>query len=355
MNEDELLAWLAAEDPEVGAAIGDDAAFLPAAGPRAVTVDNQIEGVHFPPGLAPAVLANRLLAVNLSDLAAVGADPGYAFLSLAAPAGFDHQAFFRALLAACRRHHVQLAGGDLARSPLVHLTLTLLGELPPGGRFVRRDAALPGDGLWLGGSLGESAAGRLLLAAGATWRHDGAVLPPGLQLGAELETAARAAVRRHLLPSPQQELGCWLGSQPRAAAIDVSDGLGKDLGRLCRQSRVGARVAAEAIPKAPAFGALCQCMGWDERALVQGGGEDYVLLFTLPPESRPPDPFGCVVIGTIVKGDVISWIEGDQERDLSALGWDHLHTTNPLPSPVNEKPRQKAGFPKRGNERRVSS
>src|ERR1700709_805908 len=89
-----------------GALIGDDAAVLPGAGPFAVTVDHQIAGVHFPPALDPARVARRLLAVNLSDLAAMGATPAYAFLALAAPAGFDHPRFFTALLAACRRHQL---------------------------------------------------------------------------------------------------------------------------------------------------------------------------------------------------------------------------------------------------------
>src|SRR5699024_2590314 len=115
----------------------------------------------------PALLARRLLAVNLSDLAAMGAHPAYAFLALSAPSGFDHRRFFRALLAGCRRTSLRLAGGDLAASPHVVATLTLLGTKPPRSRWLRRAGALPGHDLWLGGTVGESAAGRLLIERGA--------------------------------------------------------------------------------------------------------------------------------------------------------------------------------------------
>src|SRR6185436_12693499 len=126
-----------------------------------VTTDSQIEGVHFPPGLDPALVARRLLAVNLSDLAAMGAEPRHAFLALAAPPGFAHRRFFRALLAACRLQGVELAGGDLARDPHhVHAVLTLLGTRPAAGRWLRRDGARPGHRLWHGGTVGESAAGQ---------------------------------------------------------------------------------------------------------------------------------------------------------------------------------------------------
>src|SRR5262245_33797647 len=116
-SEDRLLAWLRREIGQRGPALlGDDAALLPR-GAWAVTVDSQIAGVHFDAGLDPALLARRLLAVNLSDLAAMGALPAYAFLALSAVRDFDHRRFFRALLSDCRRHGLALAGGDLATHP----------------------------------------------------------------------------------------------------------------------------------------------------------------------------------------------------------------------------------------------
>ena len=159
-TEDRLLAWLREEEPELAARIGDDCAFLPPSGPRAVTMDSQIEGVHFLPELPPETLARRLLAVNLSDLAAVGAGPGPAFLALSAPPTFDRRRFFRAFLQGCRSWGVQLSGGDLARAQQVTLTLTLMGDLEAGGQWLRRDGGRPGQSLWVGGALGESALGR---------------------------------------------------------------------------------------------------------------------------------------------------------------------------------------------------
>lgn len=321
-SEDRLLLWLRRRLGP-GALIGDDAAVLPAGGPWAVTVDSQIAGVHFPPGLDPALLARRLLAVNLSDLAATGARPAYGFLALAATAGFDHRRFFTALLAACETYGLTLAGGDLASHPAtVSATLTLIGTLPGGGRFVRRAGAAPGDALWAGGTVGESAAGRLLLAAGARMERARLTLPP--QLPAELSPAARRAVRRHLAPSPQLELGLWLGREERASAIDLSDGLALDLFRLCNESSVGAEVIAAELPRPGRFPALCRFLGRDPLDLALGGGEDYVLLFTLPPDRLPPSHLGCRRIGTITRPPHQRLIENGARRPLPRLGWDHL-------------------------------
>ncbi len=307
-SEERLLRWLRGrlgDEP----LIGDDAALLP--GRFVATVDSQIEGVHFLAGTEPAVVARRLLAVNLSDLAACGADPAYAVLALNAPAGFPHRRFLAALAAACRRHGVRLAGGDLAASPAgLVATLTLLGRLPKGRRFLRRGGARPGQALWVGGTLGESAAGRLLLAAGVAAR----------------DAAARRAVRRHLAPAPQLALGRWLGERRGAAgaAIDVSDGLARDLHRLCAASGVGAVVEAERLPLPRGFAALCARLGREPLELALGGGEDYVLLFTLPARAGPPPAFGCRRIGTITAGRGVRLATGGRQRTLPPAGWDHL-------------------------------
>lgn len=329
MGEDDLLAWLRGQDSRLAELLGDDAALLPAAPDgvpgagsedQAVTVDSQIEGVHFLPGLDPAVVAHRLLAVNLSDLAAMGAQPAYAFLALAAPTAFPYKRFFRALLDGCRFHGLRLAGGDLARAPAVTATLTLIGHRPDGGHWVRRDLARPGDMLWVGGSLGESALGCRLL--GRLGRPD--PLAAEHSLPANLLPAARNALRRHLRPTPQLALGKWLGSQPRAAGLDLSDGLAKDLPRLCAASGFGAVVEAEALPAPAEFSALCRALEMDPLETQLGGGEDYVLLFTLPPMTPPPKSFECTAIGrihndrTLLLQGPVDWIE------LPALGWDHL-------------------------------
>jgi thiamine-monophosphate kinase len=296
--------------------IGDDAAILAPSGPVAVTVDSQIAGIHFVADLDPAHVARRLLAVNLSDLAAMGADPAWAFLALSAPPGFDHDRFFRAFTGACRRHGVTLAGGDLSRCDRLISTLTLIGTKPEGRRWLHRNAARPGHDLWLGGTVGESAAGRILIVRGA----QAADLPSSLQ------RAARRAMRRHLLPTPQLELGRWLGEQETdIAAMDASDGLARDLHRLCRESGTGAEIFAEALPLPDRFSDLARSISADPFDLALSGGEDYVLLFTLPSGVQPPDPFGCRKIGTITEA-AITWIRDGRRRRLPDTGWDHLKT-----------------------------
>ncbi|HEX4498103.1 MAG TPA: thiamine-phosphate kinase [Thermoanaerobaculia bacterium] len=313
-GEDALIDWLRRRlrRQPGGALIGDDAAILPADS-YTVTVDHQIAGVHFPPALDPAIVARRLLAVNLSDLAAMGASPAYAFLALAAPAGFDHRRFFTALLAACRRHGLTLAGGDLARGPALSASLTLLGRKAAGARWLERNGARPGHTLWLGGTIGESALGRLLIERGEA----------GEAFSSSLRAAARRAVRRHLAPEPQLALGRWLGEQTaEGAAMDVSDGLARDLHRLCRASGVGADVEAGALPFADRFADLCAAIGADPLALALGGGEDYVLLFTLREGVAPPKE--ARRIGRITKRKRVALVNGKERSDLPAIGWDHL-------------------------------
>jgi thiamine-monophosphate kinase len=313
-GEDELLRRLRGRlGPS--SPIGDDAAVLSPSGPIAVTVDSQIAGVHFVPGLDPAQVARRLLAVNLSDLAAMGADPAWAFLALSAPPDFDHDRFLRAFTGACRRYGVTLAGGDLARCDRLVSTLTLIGTKPEGRRWLRRNGARPGHDLWLGGTVGESAAGRILIDRGT--RNE---------VPSFLSRAARRAIRRHLLPIPQLELGRWLGGQEmEIAAMDVSDGVARDLHRLCRESGTGAEIVAESLPLPDRFIDLARSISADPFDLALSGGEDYVLLFTLPPGAQPPDSFGCRKIGTITERKTITCVRGRRHR-LPAAGWDHLKT-----------------------------
>jgi thiamine-monophosphate kinase len=312
-DENRLIDWLRRRlrAESGGALIGDDAAVLPA-GSFAVTVDHQISGVHFPPGLDPAIVARRLLAVNLSDLAAMGASPAYAFLALAAPPGFDHRRFLTAILAACRRHGLTLAGGDLARDPVLTTSLTLLGTKEEGVRWLTRRGARPEHALWLGGTIGESAAGQILIGRGKP-----------VEASASVQRAMRRAMRRHLQPVPQLALGRWLGRQKEGAAMDVSDGLARDLHRLCRASGVGAEVDAAALPFADRFLTICRQIFADPLALALGGGEDYVLLFTLPEGIAPPEP-GARRIGRITKGKRLVLLRNGGRSDLPDAGWDHL-------------------------------
>jgi len=323
-TERSLVAWLAGQRG-TGGLVGDDAAMLPPRADHVVTVDFQIAGVHFPPDLDPAILAKRLLAVNLSDLAAMGARPAHAFLALAAPASFGHRAFFRSLLREATRHGLTLAGGDLARAPSVCASLTLIGERwPRAQRWLRRSDARPGDRMFLGGTVGESALGLELVRRGARLAPRGVTLPRGLALPAELDRAARRAVRRHLLPRPQLELGAWLARQRRGAAIDVSDGVARDLHRLCEASGVGAVIEVDLLPGPASLAKLAAGLGCDPLELQLGGGEDYVLLFTLPPEHAPPPRLRCRHVGRIERRRTGLLLDrGGRTQPLPDLGWDH--------------------------------
>jgi len=322
-GEDRLLAWLRRRLGS-GHRLGDDVAFLGPSGPLALTVDQQIEGVHFRPGLPPEILARRLAAVNLSDLAASGARPRAALLALAAPAGFPHRRFFSALVTALEEAGAELAGGDLARAERPAFSLTLLGGRWPGGTWLRRDRARAGHRLWLGGTIGESALGREMLARGATWRG-GPRLPASLALSRPLAVVARRAVARHLQPRPQLALGRWLARSGSAGAvIDLSDGLARDLHRLCAASGVGARLELDRLPLASGHPALAARFGLDPEALALGGGEDYVLLFTLPERIAPPAAFAAAEVGRITRERRILAGRAGAWAPLPELGWDHL-------------------------------
>jgi thiamine-monophosphate kinase len=318
--EDQLIAWL--RGLEASGRLGDDTAQIEDLGPVAISVDQQIAGTHFPADLDPAWVARRLLEVCLSDLAASAARPRCAFLAVAAPSGWDHRRFFRALDRACLSRGIELAGGDVARSAGLVLSLTVLGARPEGGRWTRRSNGRPGDHLWLGGPVGLSALGRRLVERGARPRGRGIELPAELASAAPLARAARRAVRAHLAPTAQIELGLWLGRQRRAAAIDVSDGLALDLARLCRESAAGAVIDLEALPVDPRLDALARHLGLDALEQALSGGEDYVLLFALPPTVPPPRSAGCTSIGRLTEGPGMRVAGSD--RELAPTGWSHL-------------------------------
>ncbi len=322
-REEDLIRWLEERCGHQGL-IGDDAAILPRSETWAVTVDSQIQGVHFPSDLDVALVARRLLAVNLSDIAAMGAQPVYAFLALAAPKGFDHRAFLDALVADCEKFSVALAGGDLAHNTQLTASLTLLGRKPTEQRWLRRSTGRAGEHLWVGGSLGEAALGLVLYERGARLLDGTLSLPGSLELDDRTRQLAIRALRRFLLPTPQLKLGAWLGRRTSGAALDLSDGLAKDLHRLCAASHVGAEVDFWRLPVAPELSVLAAQLAWDGRQGVLAGGEDYVLLFTLPADEEPPSSFGCTRIGKLVSDPDIVLIEGAERQALASRGWDHL-------------------------------
>lgn len=262
----------AVHDAAVGAGIGDDAAVLAAApGTELVlAVDMMVEGRHFLAGADPEALGHKILAVNLSDLAAMGARPRWALLALALPDsdGAWIAAFARGLFALADEHRVALVGGDTTRGPR-NLCLTIAGEVPQG-KAVRRGGASAGDDLWVSGRLGDASLG---LAS--------------LQRRATLDAGSRAAcVARLERPTPRVALGIALRGVA-SAMLDISDGLTGDLGHLVTASGVGASVEFGAIPRCEALDRLLagRDRGLAMRAIL-AGGDDYELLFAAPVAMR---------------------------------------------------------------------
>ena len=325
MTEERLISWLSSR-PGTGA-LGDDCAFLDLGEPWAVTVDTQTEGVHVPmgPGFDPEVLARRLLAVNLSDLAAVGARPVHAFLTLEARPDFDHRRFFEGLLFDAVELGLTLSGGDLSGGDRYSASLTLLGRQAEGAtRFMPRSGAQRGDRLWLGGPVGRSHLGFRLAQRGATLDAQGeAQLPPDLP--DDLRDAATRALRCHVEPlvhvRRQLDLGAELARHERSSGLDVSDGLAKDLHRLCAESGVGGVIEADAIALPEEDRELAKFLGADALQSALGGGEDYVLLFALPEDVEAPE--GCTPVGRITTG-VVELDRGGRRKALPATGFDHL-------------------------------
>jgi len=332
-GEEAFVRWLRRRLPPPSM-VGDDTAEIAAAGRLVVTVDQQIEGTHFAPGLDPKLVGRRLALVNLSDLAASGARPRWALLALGVPPESDPRPLVEGVIAVAKRFDFLLVGGDVAHAPALSASLTLIGHKPRGDASLGRDRARAGHALWLGGTVGESALGCELLLRGARFEGRRLTFAAGdgdPELPRPLLPAARRAVLRNLLPTPQLELGAWLaalGSRRAGAAIDVSDGLAKDLRRLATASAVGAELDLRQLKRttAPRFEALADALGLDPIAVALAGGEDYALLFTLPDGIEPPAALGCTRIGTL-GGRSLSMLDRDGRRHpLPRLGWDHLGT-----------------------------
>lgn len=262
--------------------IGDDCALLqpPPGRLLAASMDTLVEGRHFPAGADPEALGHKALAVNLSDLAAMGAEPAWAMLALTLPqADADWlDAFMRGLSGLAGRHGVALVGGDTTGGPL-SMTLQVQGFVEPG-RALRRDGARPGDRLLVSGTLGDAALGLVRLQAGEA---PGAIDPWLLQ---RLER-----------PTPRVALGRLLGGLA-SAAIDVSDGLLADLGHVCAASAVGAEIELARLPISEPVAARCAAGDW---TAPLSGGDDYELLFSVPPARLQAVLDACARAGEPVK------------------------------------------------------
>ncbi|HYM26562.1 MAG TPA: thiamine-phosphate kinase [Steroidobacteraceae bacterium] len=274
---------------DVRLGVGDDAALLaPMAGQELVAAtDTLVAGVHYPEPADPASLGHRALAVNLSDLAAMGARPAWALLALTLPRAEPAwlAQFAAGLGELARAHDVALVGGDTTRGPLC-VTVTLLGHVP-GGSALRRAGAAPGDVLFVSGTPGDAAAG-LALEQG--------------RLAAAPEASAYLR-ERFLRPQPRLALGERLRGYA-SACIDVSDGLLADAGKLAAASGAGVELDWQALPLSESLRAALGAERGRELALT--GGDDYELCFAVHPdrvarlaEALPPQRWGYTRIGTL--------------------------------------------------------
>ena len=258
-----IRSRIAARD-DVVMGIGDDAAILqpPPGRQLVVTADTLNAGVHFPVATKPEDIGWKSLAVNLSDLAAMGAQPAWCTLSLSlpqsSPAWLD--AFLDGFLQLAAEHGIALVGGDTTRGPL-SIAVTAMG-LVETGRALRRDGAQAGDDVWVTGTLGDAAAALQALFAGAALDH-----------------ALRARLDR---PSPRVGAGLRLVGLANAC-VDISDGLLQDLGHVCARSGVGAEIGVDTLPASRFLQRYPAGMRRDWQAV---GGDDYELCFTAPAQRR---------------------------------------------------------------------
>ncbi len=285
LGEFELIArYFAGQAPraDVVLGIGDDAAVLDVRADRklVVALDTIVEGVHFPVATDAADIGYRALAVNLSDIAAMGAQPSWFTLSLSLPHGDERwvERFAAGLFELAREHDVALVGGDTVSGPLV-ITVQIAGWVE-ADRWLTRAGARPGDAIMISGVPGEAAAG---LAT--------------LQQGLPDSAAVRKLRGRYLRPTPRVVLGRQLRELANAA-MDVSDGLLTDLDKLCAASACGADVDLDAIPRSQELSAT-----FDDASCVQfalAGGDDYEILCAVPPAHVALlEGLGCTRIGVI--------------------------------------------------------
>ncbi|HVD38896.1 MAG TPA: thiamine-phosphate kinase [Solirubrobacterales bacterium] len=326
MGEFELLAKLRERLPAAGPRIalgsGDDAAITVPGGATATSVDAIVEGVHFRRGEADlATIGRKALATALSDLAAMGAEAGEAYVVLGAPSDLDEddfQALLDGMLALAEATGTAIAGGDLTRAPVLTLAVTVVGHAAAACDFVTRGGAASGDLLVLSGEIGGAAAGRLLLD------------DPGLAAAVPGAAAPRLRARQ-LDPSPRLRSGRALARAGARAMIDLSDGLAGDAAHLARASGVGLEIDVGSLPLAEGLAEVAAAAGRDPLQLAVAGGEDYELLAALPPDALGEASLGMgeaaettlTPIGRVAKGGGVELRLPGGGR-LEAAGYDHF-------------------------------
>ncbi len=316
MGEFELLALLRerlpAAGPQVRLGSGDDAAVTVPGGAVATSVDALIEGVHFRRDTAsPRQIGRKAISTALSDLAAMGADPGEAYVWLGAPEDMDEAELLEVgegIAAVAAETGTTVAGGDLTRAPVLGLAVTVTGHAPDAEDFVTRAGARPGDVLVVTGELGGAAAGLLLLE-----RTSGEPLDVGV---------AEALRARQLDPTPRLAAGRALAAAGATAMIDVSDGLAGDAAHVASASGALLAIDADALPIAAGVEALAAPSGRSALELAASGGEDYELLAALPPGALDAARAALAASGTplTVIGKVEAAAGGSPRAELRRRG-----------------------------------
>ncbi|MBD3179612.1 MAG: thiamine-phosphate kinase [Candidatus Latescibacteria bacterium] len=304
--------------------IGDDCAVIQRKGSRSmlVTTDLLIEGVHF---LADRISAYELgyksLAVNFSDIAAMGGEPESAFLSIGLPedTGIDWlDDFFLGIKDLSGSYNTMVAGGDTTQSREgIIINFTVIGSADPG-RIKYRSTALPGDLICVTGNLGDSGGGLIILLGGMDENSD-----PNL----------KTLVRAHHLPRPHLEEGRLLAAEDGVhAMLDLSDGVDSDIRRVMENSGVGAEIEIEKLPVSPELRNACSRYGWNHYELAAAGGEDYCLMCTVEADSyrtiagefRKRFNRELHSIGHITNTGRLQYMEKKRSIDIGKRGWDHF-------------------------------
>lgn len=308
--------------------IGDDCAVIGPYENRVflITTDLLMEHVHFLPGpKSYRDLGAKTVAVNLSDIAAMGGVPRHLFLSIAIPSGMfveDLSQLYAGMNDLCGLHRVNLLGGDTsASSDGLLINITLIGEADPAA-VLYRNGASPGDAIYVTGTLGNAQAGLHLLT--------GKMHAP--------QDISEQLIVAHNRPQPRVETGRLIAESLLASAmIDISDGLTSDLGHLCEESAVGARLFEKQLPLSEELKIFCRVNNLDPRAIALSGGEDYELLFTVPEKNADllekqlkRQGYKLFKIGEIMRQSGLHLVSSEGlERQINPSGFNHFSSEAP--------------------------